>query len=348
VIIFDCWERKIVINPGSKRGITFKKLASMREMILLVIIVVLFAGMSVSSKYFLTPQNMKNLLMSFTVEGIIAIGMLLLLVQGGIDLSAGANMAFTGVVFGLFCTRSGLPYGICFALGLCVGLAVGLCNGFLIAFMGLNALITTLGTSMTFNGLMMMLTKGKAVAIPTAVKPLGQGTFLHIQYPVYILLALVIVFEILLRKMRIVRTSYYVGGNENAARLNGINVRMVKLSGYAITGTLAGLTGIVLSARLSTASVTVGGDTALRVITACIIGGASLIGGEGTILGAFLGVVFMQLVSSSLNILGVDVYVKTFVTGLILVAAIMVDVLNERRKVTKMTTDAQKQLDAEA
>ena len=212
---------------------------------------------------------------------------------------------------------------------------------------GLNPFITTLGTQMTFSGLMMMITRGKAVLLPEAFQVIGKGDIFGIQYPVYILIVLVIVFDILLRKSRALRSSYYVGGNENAARLNGINVKKVKILNYMLAGLLAGLTGIVLAARLTTASVTVGGDTALRVITACIIGGASLNGGEGTVFGAFLGVVFIQLLSTSLQMQNVDVHVKTFVTGLILILAITIDVLNERRKAAKVTALAEKRLQEE-
>jgi ribose transport system permease protein len=331
-----------IIKRDSKGLIAIKRITSMRETILVMVILALFIVMSFTSEYFLLPQTMLNLLMSLTVEGIIAIGMVILLVSGGIDLSAGANMAFTGVVTGLLYVVVGLPMALAITLGLLVGLGIGLINGFLIAKVGLNPLITTLGTAMAFSGLMMMLTKGKAVLLPPAFQVIGRGNFLGIQYPVYILIALVIIFEIFLRKSRALRTSYYVGGNENAAKLNGINVNRVKIVNYALTGLLSGLTGIILASRLTTASVTVGGETSLRVITACIIGGASLLGGEGTVLGAFLGVVFIQLLSTSLNIMNVDVHVKTFVTGLILIAAITIDILNEKRKSAKITASMQK------
>ena len=324
----------------------FRKITSMREMIMVIVIAGLFIIMSFGNQYFLTSQTMLNVLMSFTVEGVIAIGMVILLVSGGLDLSVGANMGFTGIVTGLLVV-GGVPMVLAIVIGLSVGLGVGLANGFLIAKIGLNPLITTLGTGMTFTGLMMMLTKGKSIIIPKSFSVIGTGSLFGIQYPVYILIALVIIFEILLRKTRLFRASYYVGGNESAARLNGINVPFIKLFNYGLTGLLAGLTGIVLSARLTTASVSVGGNTALEVITACIIGGASLSGGEGSVLGAFLGVAFIQLLSTSLDLSGVDVYTKTFVTGLILIAAITIDVFNEKRKAKKIVTSAQKCLDDE-
>ena len=321
-----------------------KHLLSMREGVLVLVIVALFITMSVVSEFFLTRQSMLNLLMSLTVEGIIAIGMVVLLVSGGMDLSAGANMAFTGVLTGII-FQSGVPLVPAIILGLAASLLIGLINGGLVAKLGLNPFITTLGMQMTLQGLMMMITRGRAVGVSARFQVIGRGTLFDIQYPVYILIALVIIFEILMRKSRAFRNSYYVGSNEGAAKLNGINVTRVKIFNYALVGLLSGLTGIILAARLTTASVTVGGDTALRAITACIIGGASLSGGEGSVLGAFFGVVFIQLVSSSLNIISVDVYVKIFATGLILIAAIVLEALNERRKAAKAVTEAQKSME---
>jgi ribose transport system permease protein len=195
---------------------------------------------------------------------------------------------------------------------------------------------------------MMMVTKGKSVNIlDKSFLAIGQGRLFDIQYPVYYLIILVVVFELLLRRSRAFRVSYYVGGNENAAKLNGINVNKVKIFNYMLVGVLAGLSGIVLSARLSTASVGVGASTALEVITACIIGGASLSGGEGSVLGAFLGVVFIQIVQQSLNMMDLGdlgPYIKIFATGLILLFAITLDVLNERRKGKKLIALKEKQI----
>ena len=239
-------------NTPSRGVATLKRIFSMRESILVVVIVVMFAIMALTSEHFLKSQTMLNILMSLTVEGIIAIGMVILLVSGGMDLSAGANMAFTGVLTGIVYV-SGTPLVLAIVIGLIAGLAIGLFNGFLVAVVGLNPFITTLGTQMTFSGLMMMITRGKAVLLPEAFQVIGKGDIFGIQYPVYILIVLVIVFDILLRKSRALRSSYYVGGNENAARLNGINVKKVKILNYMLAGLLAGLTGIVLAARLTTA-----------------------------------------------------------------------------------------------
>jgi ribose transport system permease protein len=178
-----------------------------------------------------------------------------------------------------------------------------------------------------------VIAKGRAVLnLPSSFTVIGQGRLLGIQYPIYVMLALVLLGEILVRNSRFFRQSYYVGGNEKAARLSGINVALVRVLNFCLVALLAGVAGLLITARFGSASVTVGSGEELRVITACIIGGASLAGGEGSVLGAFLGAFFMAFQSNALNLLGVDVYWQNLVTGALLIFAVVVDVLNERRK----------------
>lgn len=219
-------------------------------------------------------------------------------------------------------------------LGLLAALGIGLVNGLLIAKLKINPFITTLGTMITVRGLLLILAGGRAVLnLPDSFTVIGQGRFLGLQFPIFVLLALVIVFDLLMRNSRFFRQNYYIGGNERAARLSGINVDFVRIFDYCLVAVLAGLAGLMLTARFGSASVTVGTGIELRVITACIIGGASLSGGEGSVLGAFLGALFMAMLANALNLLGVDVYWQSFITGLILILAVVFDVLNERRKV---------------
>jgi ribose transport system permease protein len=146
------------------------------------------------------------------------------------------------------------------------------------------------------------------------------------------MLAIIIVGDILLRNSRFFRQNYYIGGNEKAARLSGINVDFVKIANYCLVALLAGVAGLLTTARFGTSSVTIGTGVELRVITATIIGGASLNGGEGSVFGAFLGALFMGVVANALNLLGVGAYWQNFITGLILISAVLLDVINERRK----------------
>lgn len=321
--------REAIIRAG-------KSLASFREFSLIAVLVVSAILMTSVSNVFLTKANLEAILLGLSVEGTIAIGMVILLISGGLDLSVGSTLAFTGVVTGLALTALKIPAPLAIILGLIAALGVGLANGLLIAKLKINPFIATLGTQITVRGLLLVLARGKAVLnLPDAFTVVGQGRLFGIQYPVYIMLILVIIGDLLMRNSRFFRQSYYIGGNEKAARLSGINVDIVKVINYCLVALLAGIAGIMITGRFGSSSLTVGSGVELRVITATIIGGASLSGGEGSVFGAFLGALFMGVLANSLNLLGVDVYWQNFVTGLILIIAVIVDVINERRKMLR-------------
>jgi ribose transport system permease protein len=257
---------------------------------------------------------------------------MLLLISGGLDLSVGSTLGFTGVVIGLS-LQAGFPVFLAILTGLIAALGVGLSNAFLIARMRINPFITTLGMSMAIRGLLLVIAHGRAVLnLPASFNNIGQGELFGVQYPIYIMLGIVIIGDILLRHNRFFRQSYYIGGNEKAARLSGINVDLVKVVNYCIVALLAGVAGLMTTARFGSSSVTIGTGVELRVITATIIGGASLSGGEGSIIGAFLGALFMGMLANALNLLGVDPYWQNLITGAILILAVLFDVINERRK----------------
>jgi ribose transport system permease protein len=314
---------------------SIKRLASFREFILLLVIIAFTILMSLASPIFITRLNIEAILLALSVEATIAIGMVILLISGGLDLSVGSTLAFVGVVTGLALT-AGVNSPLSILVGLLAALSVGLLNGILVAKLKINPFITTLGTMITIRGLLLILAEGRAVLnLPKAFTVIGQGRLFGIQYPIFILLFLVVGGDLLLRNSRFFRQSYYIGGNENAARLSGINVDLVKIFNYCLVAVLAGIAGLMITARFGSSSLTVGTGIELRVITACIIGGASLSGGEGSVLGAFLGALFMGMLANALNLLGVDVYYQSFVTGLILILAVVFDVLNERRKASR-------------
>lgn len=315
---------------------TLRVIASFREFSLLAVLVVFGIFMSLRSDVFLTKANMEAILLGLSVEGTIAVGMAILLISGGLDLSVGSTMAFTGVVTGLALMSLRLPPFPAILLGLLAALGVGLVNGLLVAKLKINPFITTLGMLITVRGLLLVLAQGRAVLnLPESFTVVGQGRLFGIQYPIYVMLFLVIAGDLLLRYTRFFRQSYYIGGNEKAARLSGINVDFVKIFNYCLVAVLAGIAGIMITARFGSSSVTVGTNVELRVITATIIGGASLSGGEGSVFGAFLGALFMAVLANALNLLGVDVYWQNLVTGLILIIAVVVDVVNERRKASQ-------------
>lgn len=304
----------------------------LREFALLGVLVIFGIIMALASPAFLTKGNIEALLLGLSVEGTIAVGMVMVMITGGFDLSVGSTLAFTGVVTGLALT-AGIPTPVSVVLGLLAALGVGLANGLLVAKLRINAFIATLGMMLTVRGLLLVLAQGKTVLnLPSDFTVIGQGTLVGIQIPIYIMLVVVIVGDLLMRNSKFFRQNYYVGGNEKAARLSGMNVDRIKIVNFCIVALLAGLAGLMITARFGAASVTVGNGIELRVITAAIIGGASLNGGEGSVLGAFLGALFMGMLANALNLFGVDSYWQNLVTGLILIVAVVIDVINERRK----------------
>lgn len=314
-------------------GIRIKNFVAVREFSLVAVLVIFGIIMTIVSPVFLTWPNLEAILLGLSVEGTIAIGMVILLISGGLDLSVGSTLAFTGVVTGLALMNLGLPSPIAILLGLTAALVVGFANGILVSKLKINPFITTLGMLSTVRGLLLVLAQGRAVLnLPESFTMIGQGRLFGVQYPIYVMLLAVIIADLLMRNSRYFRQSYYIGANERAARLSGINVDLVKILNYCLVSVLAGVAGLLITARFGSSSVTVGSGVELRVITACIIGGASLNGGEGTVFGAFLGALFMGVLANSLNLLGVDVYWQNLFTGLILIIAVVVDVINERRK----------------
>ena len=316
-------------HSNSKKLVAF---LTSREFILAALLVIASVIISFFSPVFLSSANILSVIIAITVNGVIAVGMVMLLACGEMDLSVGMNMAFTGVIVAKLLV-AGVPVSIAIVLSLLVAVLIGAFNGFFVSKIGLNAFITTLGMSCCIEGVMLVLANGRSITgLPESFKILGQGKLAGIQYPIFVMIALVAVADLLFRNSRQLRKIYFAGSNAKAAKLNGINVTRVKLLAFVFTGFCAGLAGILFASRLGSASVTVGGSTALDVITACIIGGASLNGGKGTVLGAVLGALFLAVLSTALNLLSVNIYWQNFATGAILILAILMDALSEQRK----------------
>jgi len=322
-------------HPAAERPTLRRVLRSLfafRESILILVILAFSIAATFASPVFLSWSNIEAILLGLTTDGPVAVGMAMLFVAGGLDLSVGSTLAFTGVVVGLTVT-SGVPAPLSIVIALVAAAGVGLVNGLLVAKLKINPFIITLGLMITVRGLLLVIAHGQAVLnLPEAFTVIGQGRFAGVQYPILVTLVLVLVGDLLLRHTRFFRQSYYVGGNERAARLSGVNVDGVKIFNYCTIAFLAGVSGLMITARFGSASLTVGSGLELRVITATIIGGASLSGGEGTVLGAFLGTLFLGVLANVLNLLGVDVYWQNLVTGLMLILAVVFDAANERRK----------------
>jgi ribose transport system permease protein len=309
-----------------------KRLMRQREFMIFIIVVGMFVIMSFASPYFLSSGNLLALLLSLSIEALIAVAMTNLMVSGGFDMSVGSLVAFTGAATALL-MKNGLPVAPAVVIGILTGAAAGFFNGVIVAKVGINPFVTTLASLSLFRGLTMIIARGQNISpLPAAYNAIGQTKILGIQSPIWITLFFIIVGDILLRKSRFFRQNYFIGGNEKTAILSGIPVSRMKVMNYMFTGLFAGMAGIIMSARLGAAAVTAANGLELKVITAVIIGGASLAGGEGTVLGAFFGSFLMSLIVNALTLLGVDVYWQTFVTGATLLIAVLIDRVGKIRR----------------
>ncbi|HUW18172.1 MAG TPA: ABC transporter permease [Sedimentisphaerales bacterium] len=324
----------MVLTTERKSGLfePVARITEFREFMILYIIVLSAIAMWYAVPQFLGPQNISAMLLSLSDQSIIAVGMTILLISGGFDLSVGSTVALSGAVTAIWLSQ-GMPVPVAILLGLGVGVLIGLINGLIIAEVGINPFITTLGMMSLARGMLMVVTEGQNISgLPRSFTVLGQGSVLGVQYPIIISLVLVVIGDFLLRRSRFFRQNYYIGGNEKAAVLSGINVRKIKIFNYMLTGFLAALAGIIITARLGSASTTAGKGLELRVISAVIIGGASLRGGVGTVAGAFLGALLMSIIISSINLLGIALNWIDFAMGATLLLAVMADTLSKKSK----------------
>jgi ribose transport system permease protein len=304
-----------------------KRLTRQREFVIFLIVLVVFIGMSFASNVFFTESNILSVLLSLSIESVMAVGMVVCMVGGGFDMSVGSVLGFTGIIVAELLT-SGVPTAPAVAIALLGGVIIGLWNGFIIAKLKINPFVTTLSSLSIFRGLSYVITSGRNISgLPDGFQAIGQLRPFGVQLPILYAVVLLIVGEIVLRNSRFFRQYYYIGGNERAARLSGINVDRMTVFAYVLTAFLAAFAGIIFTARMGSASCQAGTGWELRVITAVILGGASLKGGAGTVLGTFLGVLLMALITNALTLLGVDIYWQQFVVGVVLISAVVIDTL---------------------
>jgi ribose transport system permease protein len=283
---------------------------------------------------FFSTDNLRAVLNNLAVDGILAVGMMLLMISGVFDLSVGSMMSLAGVVTGWLLAKAGWPVAPAVAGGLAVAALGGLANGLLVAKARVNALIATLGTLGIFQGFAILIAGPSIADLPESFTRFGQTEVLGVQLPVFGMLALAAVFHVLLTATRFFRQYYYVGSNPKAARLAGIGVERLQILAFTLTGLIAGGAGLCFAARVATSVSNAGVGAELRVITAVILGGASLTGGKGSIPGALIGVVFMALVNNVLIIARVSSYWQGIMVGVILVLAVALDSLRSRGRAT--------------
>lgn len=302
-----------------------KSVLKAKETGIFFILVVLSLLIQIKNPIFLTFNNITDILRNTSYTLIIAIGMTFVLIAKGLDLSVGSMLAFCGLIAAL-CMQAGVPVWIAIMLGLISGAAFGCVNAFCIVKLKIPAMIATLGSMYMARGLVLVITKGQSVyPLPDAFTAFGKGNILGIPNIVILALVLSIAAHFVLNDTTYGRKVYAIGGNPETAGFAGINVAKIMASVYVISGVMAALSGIMTAARMGSGQPSVGDGTEMTVITAVIIGGTSLNGGAGTILGTVFGALLMNVLSSGMNLVGVSAYWQKFVMGLIILLAVGFD-----------------------
>ena len=305
-----------------------RRFADSRELTLLILVAALALAMSIAyPNNFPTGSNLRAVLLNLAPVGILVCGMMLLMIAGSFDLSCGSTLALAGVWAGVVAGWWGWPAEVAILVGIVVGALAGLVNGLIVTRIGINALIATLGTLTIYRSLTYVTAGTGVTPISDAFAAYGRAAdpVLRIQSPFWVMLAIVLVGSWLVSRTRFFRQFYFVGGNPRAAQLSGIRVDRLTLIAFIIMGALAGIAGVFGAARLNSAVVNAGVGIELKVITATVLGGASLKGGEGTIIGGILGVLFIALIENAMIINAIGVFWQGMVVGLVLLFAVSLD-----------------------
>lgn len=308
------------------------KFVGNRAVSLLVLIVLVSIVMGILfPRSYLSLTNLGAVLLSLSVDGILAIGMMYLLISGVFDISVGSNAAVGGAVAALMMKKAGLPVPLSMLGGVAVSTLAGFVNGIIVEKLGVNAFVATLAMLGILRGVAILIAGAGIVQLPEAFLHFGQKVVFGLQLPVYYLIGLGVVFGIVLAKTRFFRQLYFIGGNRRAAELSGINVSATMVVTFALMGALAGFAGVTIAARLNAAIGTIAQGVELRVIAAVVVGGGSLKGGRGTVAGAIMGALFMGVVNNVMVIAGINVYWQSIVVGIVLLLAVTMDVVVQRK-----------------
>jgi ribose transport system permease protein len=293
---------------------------------------VLFVILWILTPHFLTISNLLNIAQQTSINAIIAVGMTFVIITAGIDLSVGSIMAFSGVVLAS-ALDAGIPIPVAIIIGLVMGLLCGLINGILITHGRLPPFISTLGMMSVARGAALLYTDGRPISgFSQEFRFLATGEILHIPTPVVLMVIIYIIAHIILTKTKFGRYTYAIGGNEEAAILSGVRVKFYKSIVYGFCGLLSGLAAIILTARLNSAQPIAGIMYELDAIAATVIGGTSLMGGEGRVVGTLIGALIMGVLRNGLNLLGVSSFIQQTVIGAVIIIAVLIDMALKNHK----------------
>lgn len=311
-------------------GITMEKKIDYKQLLknngILIVFLLIIVGLSILSPYFMTMNNILNIIRQTSIYGIIAVGMTFVILTGGIDLSVGSILALSGAVAaGLMKNQSVAPLVAALA-AILVGAGIGLINGLLVTIGRIAPFVVTLGMVTIARGLALIYTKGYPISgFGEGFRQLGGGYFLGIPIPVIVFILMVALAWFILNHTRLGRYTYAIGGNEETVKLSGINVKFYKSMVYVIVGIMSSLSALILTARLNSAEAVAGQGYELDVIAAVVIGGTSLSGGRGSIIGTLIGALLIGTINNGMNLLGISPYFQQVVKGGLIIGAVILD-----------------------
>lgn len=303
-----------------------------QRILLSIVIVAIIAVVAMINPKFIAVKNLITIFQQISVIGILTMAMSMLLISGGIDLSIGNIMVLSGVVMAKV-LDSGASVFQAVLMGVLTAIACGILNGFIIAKSKCIPLIITLGTSQMFYGLALTISGGRIMSFDGAFNFIGKTKLFNV-FPImlFVLIFMVLVSYVIMNKTKFGRRIVAIGGNEKNAFLSGINVTKYKVIIYGISGLFCSVAAIIFSARIDSITANAGSGYDTSALTAAIIGGVTFDGGKGTISGAFLGCILMGVISNAMNILQVETYVQTIITGAIIVCAVVLSNINNMKK----------------
>ena len=302
------------------------------QVTLVLVLVAICVVLSFATEHFASLLNASAILTQMAINGILAVGMTFCIITAGIDLSVGSVLSLSGVVMAV-CLRAGfhpLPAAL---LTMLAGIACGTLTGLFVAKGKLPPFIATLGMMSIAQGTALMITEGRPITgVLTSIVPFGSGKVGFVPNSWLIMTACFVVAHFVLNQTRMGRYLYTIGGNEEAARLSGVNIPLYKASAFVVSGLCAAIAGIIMAGRLNSAEPTAGTGQELDAIAAVIIGGTSMSGGEGKIVGSFIGALLMSVIRNGMIQLGVGSYPQQVIIGSIIVLVVMADTLSKDRK----------------
>jgi ribose transport system permease protein len=311
-----------------------RKILTVPEVGLLIPLLLFVVVFALINPIFISPRNLTTMVRAMSFIGVIGLGMAFLMISGEFDLSVGTTAGLCAIVWTHFMVNIGWAIFPSILAALATGALVGAVNSFVVLRMGVPAFIATLAMMFVTRGFNYLICQGYSIyPLPEPVKVFGQAQPLNISWSFFIFIGLAVIMEFVLRKTTYGRKLYAVGGNKEVARIAGINPDRIKTSGFIITGMASSAAGMLLAARIITGQPTIGAGWELQVIAALVIGGVSLWGGSGSIIGAIIGLLIMQVVNNGLVVVGVDPYWQTIATGAIMILAVYIDILRRKAKI---------------